>query len=428
MQLVTTTSENTEYIFDRLKSILGDFRTSYVASQLGDKYVFTYEQEDIFGGIADRLTLTFSDWAWSENDKDFMGSLTGFVIGTGEPITMTSDTALCSYGTLLDWVGGILPDPMMVSVFLRGDDVLTFRGTASNQSGSEVNGYAGHDSITGGRWDDTLNGGTGDDTLRGREGNDMLIGGSGDDTLWGDLGRDTLVGGPGEDRLLGGDGGDVYVVDGDDYIDEAANGGGRDLVRTAVASLVLGATVEDLELTGTRSLDGTGNSVANRLTGNSAANRLDGRGGNDTLLGGAGNDTLLGSTGNDSLSGGAGADALRGGVGADILSGGGADGARDVFVFTALAESFAGSGLRDTITDFRIGEDQIHLAGLDARIASASDQAFGFAGKVATAHSVWYATGTGRIVLRADVDGDAKADFEIVLTGLSAITVGDLIL
>jgi hypothetical protein len=37
MQLVTTTSENTEYIFDRLKSILGDFRTSYVAGPVGDR-------------------------------------------------------------------------------------------------------------------------------------------------------------------------------------------------------------------------------------------------------------------------------------------------------------------------------------------------------------------------------------------------------
>jgi hypothetical protein len=57
--------------------------------------------------------------------------------------------------------------------------------------------------------------------------------------------------------------------------------------------------VENLTLTGTGALNGTGNSLANRLTGNSGANSLSGGAGDDTLDGGAGADSLVGGTGND---------------------------------------------------------------------------------------------------------------------------------
>jgi Ca2+-binding RTX toxin-like protein len=57
--------------------------------------------------------------------------------------------------------------------------------------------------------------------------------------------------------------------------------------------------VENLELTGTGAINGTGNSLNNAITGNVAANTLDGSAGNDTLDGAAGNDTLSGGTGND---------------------------------------------------------------------------------------------------------------------------------
>jgi Ca2+-binding RTX toxin-like protein len=57
--------------------------------------------------------------------------------------------------------------------------------------------------------------------------------------------------------------------------------------------------VENLTLTGTGDLNGTGNSLANLLTGNSGANSLSGGAGDDTLDGGAGADSLVGGTGND---------------------------------------------------------------------------------------------------------------------------------
>ena len=61
----------------------------------------------------------------------------------------------------------------------------------------------------------------------------------------------------------------------------------------------MGANVEKLTLTGTATLNGTGNILNNTLTGNTGANILNGLAGNDILNGGAGADTLTGGLGND---------------------------------------------------------------------------------------------------------------------------------
>jgi Ca2+-binding RTX toxin-like protein len=57
--------------------------------------------------------------------------------------------------------------------------------------------------------------------------------------------------------------------------------------------------VENLTLTGTGALNGTGNSLDNHLIGNSGANSLSGDAGNDTLDGGSGIDTMTGGDGSD---------------------------------------------------------------------------------------------------------------------------------
>jgi Ca2+-binding RTX toxin-like protein len=74
----------------------------------------------------------------------------------------------------------------------------------------------------------------------------------------------------------------------------------------------LGSNLENLVLTGTTAINGTGNTLDNVLTGNSVSNTLTGAAGNDTLDGGAGADTLAGGTGNDTYR-------LGRGYGADLI-------------------------------------------------------------------------------------------------------------
>jgi|CXWL01.1.fsa_nt_gi hypothetical protein len=153
-----------------------------------------------------------------------------------------------------------------------------------------------------------LEGASKGDHIYGGDGVDVLIGNGGQDYLEGGDGSDRLEGGTNADRMFGGRGNDTYVADdlGDEVIEGAENG--NDTVESSV-TFTLGANVEDLTLTGTADLNGTGNELDNLITGNDGINRLDGKGGTDHLIGGIGNDILLGGTGdNDLLEGGAGFD------------------------------------------------------------------------------------------------------------------------
>ncbi|MBB5206399.1 Ca2+-binding RTX toxin-like protein [Inhella inkyongensis] len=134
-----------------------------------------------------------------------------------------------------------------------------------------------------------------------------LLGNAAANVLTGGGGNDVLDGKAGADSLLGGAGDDFYVVDLlTDVVTEKA-GEGVDTVQAGV-SWTLAAEFENLVLSGTASLQGTGNAGDNQLTGNTAANTLKGAEGKDSLDGGAGNDNLDGGVGNDLLRGGAGAD------------------------------------------------------------------------------------------------------------------------
>ena len=127
-----------------------------------------------------------------------------------------------------------------------------------------------------------------------------ITGNSRNNSLAGGDGNDTLNGGNGIDSLSGGAGDDIYIVDSStDLITEAADAG-TDTVKARVSfSLAAIANVENLTLTGSANIDGTGNSLNNLLIGNSGNNSLTGGDGNDTLNGGAGIDTLSGGTGDD---------------------------------------------------------------------------------------------------------------------------------
>jgi hypothetical protein len=179
----------------------------------------------------------------------------------------------------------------------------------------------------------------------GAQGHDRLYGSAGNDRLYGHNGNDRLCGSAGEDRMWGGRGNDVYSVD--DRHDRVyeSRGQGTDIVKASASYSLGGTHVEKLVLTGSDDINGSGNSLNNRLYGNAGDNALRGGLGNDVLKGNAGDDRLLGGSGNDTLKGGAGDDRLTGNAG------------EDVFVFER------GAG-RDTVTDFRHGQDKLDVSGL----------------------------------------------------------------
>ncbi|MDP1633057.1 MAG: hypothetical protein Q8L69_00060, partial [Gallionellaceae bacterium] len=141
--------------------------------------------------------------------------------------------------------------------------------------------------------------GAGTDTLLGFE---NILGSSYNDTLTGNSLNNTLNGGAGADTLIGGTGNDTYVVDNiDDIVTETATLATEvDTVQSSITySLATLTYVENLTLTGTSAINGTGNALNNVLIGNSAVNTLNGGAGNDRLDGKAGADRMSGGTGDD---------------------------------------------------------------------------------------------------------------------------------
>ena len=336
---------------------------------------------------------------------------------------------------------------------------------------SDINGTAGNDTLEGGAADDRLFGNDGNDRLRGKAGADRLDGGNGVDVadyaasaagvivnlatgeasngdaagdvlvsvenidgsaladtltgnasanrLAGGAGDDILDGGAGSDTLVGGAGDDFLHVDSSGDVVTENSGEGTD---TIVASVgwTLGANLENLTLSGSAAINGTGNALANSLVGNGAANILDGAAGDDLVQGLAGNDSLYGQAGNDRLEGGDGTDLLIGGSGRDILVGGAG---ADRFDLDAAGDSMVGSG--DQILDFGLG-DRIDLSTIDAKAGTKKNDAFQFIGEAAftgAAGQLRYevvdlaGTAGDYTKILGDLNGDRVADFEIILVG-----------
>lgn len=219
---------------------------------------------------------------------------------------------------------------------------------------TQFHGTAAADFWTGGTMGDEIRGAGGNDRLFGGAGNDRVFGGSGDDRLFGGAGKDMLVGKPGDDRLFGGAGND-------------------------------------------------------RLMGSKGSDTLVGQGGKDLLLGQGGNDLLRGHRGNDLLVGGAGADTLVGGSGRDtfrfetVRDSRGA--ARDAIRSGDGAAAFEGAG--------RAAGDMIDVSRIDARQATAADDAFIFGGR-GEGH-LWTVNSGGKTIVRANIDGDAAVEFQLVI-------------
>jgi Ca2+-binding RTX toxin-like protein len=300
------------------------------------------------------------------------GNDTYVVSSTGDRVFETTTTSGTTDAGGTDTVQSGVSFNLNAYAGVRFVEKLTLTGTAA------ING-------TGNALSNTLTGNSGNNVLNGAGGNDVLNGGSGNDTMLGGSGNDTYVVSAAGDRVF-----ETTTTS------STTDAGGIDTVQSSVTfglDAYAGVRfVEKLTLTGTASINGTGNALANTIGGNSGNNVLNGSGGNDTINAGSGNDRLIGGTGNDVLTGGQGADSfifVAGSNGVDViadfnqLNGGGEEG--DVLRFAGLGVgtfAYLGNGA------FSGGSDNS-----EARVS-------------------------GNQVL-IDTNGDGVTDISIVLTGLT---------
>jgi Ca2+-binding RTX toxin-like protein len=330
----------------------------------GDDVLTGTAGANVIDGLAGNDTITGldgNDTLYGGSGADLLDGGTGtdqLTGGTGDDtyvVDASGDNVIEAAGEGTDLVQS------SVTYTLGGNvESLTLTGSANiNGTGDAldnvINGNSGNNTLTGGAGNDTLyagsagtdslRGGTGDDTYvvdrtagvslvenasegtdnvlasvsvtlasnvenltltgsgsvggTGNSGDNVITGNSGDNVLSGGSGNDTLTGGSaGNDTLQGGADNDTYIVDRAGVTLSESSGQGTDTVLASV-STTLSANIEILTLTGSASIDGTGNTQDNVLTGNSGNNTLNGGFGNDTLDGGAGADVLIGGIGND---------------------------------------------------------------------------------------------------------------------------------
>ncbi|MGV3573128.1 MAG: M10 family metallopeptidase C-terminal domain-containing protein [Ramlibacter sp.] len=221
-------------------------------------------------------------------------------------------------------------------------------------------------------------------------------------TLIGNDGRNILDGWKGADVMRGGKGNDTYHVDNArDSIDGeySASSGGIDTVFASISWSLIGDYVENLTLTGSSAINGTGNKLANVITGNGGKNGLKGEAGNDTLQGGGGADSLTGGSGSDR------------------------------FAYTAVSEST--SKALDRITDFTRGSDKIDLSHLDGNAGKSGHQDFSFIGSRAFSANATgqlrFAVESGKVMLYGSTDADASAEFAVQVAGATLLSGSDFV-
>jgi Ca2+-binding RTX toxin-like protein len=366
----------------------------------------------------------------------------------------------------------------------------------------------GNDVIDGGTGNDRMTGGAGNDTYYADSSGDILIeklnegtdivftsvsmtmranvenltqlgtgniaatGNALDNVIRGNSGNNALNGGAGNDTLIGGLGNDSYTIDSaNDTITEGSNAG-VDLVNTSL-SYTLGTGLDHLTLLGTSNLDGTGNSLPNRITGNAGVNTLRGEGGNDTIYGVLGADTMIGGIGSDTyvvndpaalvveyasqgtdtvqstvtytltanverlslqgsnaidgsgnamanvMAGNSANNTLDGREGNDILSGGGGN---DRFVFAL--------GSIDKVNDFAVGVDKIVVSasGFSGGLVEGGGvilRATSGAHAIGPGGQFLYDTADGQLFYDADGQGGAGPRYFGVFQGVPSLTAND---
>ncbi len=292
------------------------------ANYNGTGAFFTYTVSDGQGGSA---TTTANVTVTSVNDAPDTAAASGSgnenaasipVALSGSDIDGTvasfKVTSLPANGTLYSDAGLTTVIAANGSVTASGNAATVYFKPAANWNGSTSFNYASVDNnglqdatpaiatITVAPANSIINGTTGNDNLTGTLYIDSIYGLAGNDTLNGLDGNDLLDGGAGADTMIGGLGNDTYIVDNtaDKVTETSTLATEIDTVQSSV-TYTLTSNVENLTLTGTGTIIGTGNASANMLIGNSVANTLSGGAGNDTLDGGLGADSMSGGADND---------------------------------------------------------------------------------------------------------------------------------
>ncbi len=392
---------------------------------------------------------------------------------------------LANSTAFLTLIGPLFTDEALTATGSSGSD--TIYGSAATDN---INGGAGNDMLYGDAGNDTLFGGDGDDGLFGGTGNDKLNGGTGNNFYRGGEGADTFTGGTltGSGRWdkvtyeyeTGIQGitatfanGNITVVDTYADVDtgtsieeikgsifddvffgsasnESAEGmagndtydlkGGGDhvefqheydagtrkgvIVNLSKTTIVANVGDGSKSVFAGRALDSfrdtdklisvehiTATRYSDYVAGSSSDNIILGLGGKDVLLGMAGKDRIIGGTGSDFMTGGTGA---------------------DVFVFDKASETGKSTTTRDKISDFKHLSDDINLSSIDASSKNAGNNAFAWIGgqafhkKAGELHFKF--AGSNTTIVEGDINGDAKADFQIELIGRLTLSASDFIL
>lgn len=347
----------------------------------------------------------------------------GFIMQmAGDVHTVASGDALVDGGNDVITVTGIRTDVlagdvafMSAGTLNAGDDTITFNGTSNVTIVGDIHSFTGGTLNPGA---DNIKGGSGNDTIFGESstpgfpttigttvesgGSDVIDGRDGNDIILGQVGADIITGGRGNDLLNGGSGNDTVsfaTLALPVYVDLAGIAGSV----TAGGGLAeaIGQGIDDIL-------------NCENVTGSSGRDTIKGNASGNVLAGGDNADVLNGRAGNDTLVGGKGADRLVGGIG------------NDTFRFASVIETGTSASTADEIVGFASG-DRIDLSGIDANPANATE-AFTFVGSLSGAAQVAVSQSGGNTIVSASTDGDAAAEFIIVLRGLVTLTAADFIL
>jgi Ca2+-binding RTX toxin-like protein len=228
----------------------------------------------------------------------------------------------------------------------------------------------------------------------------MIIGSTGLNILSGGDGADTLIGGMGNDTFYG----ETAASLGDDA-DTISFSGAKKGVIFSLANTLAGqntggaGTDRIYEISGIENLTGT--SFPDNLTGSAISNVIRGSDGNDLIYGLAGLDVLFGDAGMDSIDCGADTD-------------------MDRVAYIQPSDSPVGAN-RDQVTNFSAENDLIELSLMDANVNAWGDQPFAFSSTTPQANSVWYLVSGEDVIVQGDVNGDAVADFDVLVKSVASV-------